>query len=100
MFLGRLQGVSFQYAGKKEYALKNVDFNFQEGEIILFTGASGSGKTTLLNLFNGMIPYFFQGILTGQVFYKEKIITEMPKTVGTVFQDPNRQLVYKSVLKE
>jgi len=95
-----LQGVSFQYAGKKEYALKNVDFNFQEGEIILFTGASGSGKTTLLNLFNGMIPYFFQGILTGQVFYKEKIITEMPKTVGTVFQDPNRQLVYKSVLKE
>ncbi|MCF8012439.1 MAG: ABC transporter ATP-binding protein [Clostridiales bacterium] len=36
------------------YALRGVDFNIQEGELIVILGPSGSGKSTLLNIIGGM----------------------------------------------
>ena len=44
------ENVSFQYEGTSAFALQNISFTAQPGEVIALVGASGSGKTTLCNL--------------------------------------------------
>jgi len=59
--------VSFSYGTQTEGSLRNINFKVKEGEFILLTGQSGSGKTTVTRLINGLIPHFFEGVLTGTV---------------------------------
>lgn len=59
--------VSFSYGTQIEGSLRNINFKVKEGEFILLTGQSGSGKTTVTRLINGLIPHFFEGVLTGTV---------------------------------
>lgn len=42
--------------GEEFYAVKNVDFQAQKGDVIGFIGINGSGKSTLLNIIAGVIP--------------------------------------------
>ena len=48
----RMENISKNYKlGKTEIrALKDIDFEIFEGDLVVFAGASGSGKTTLLNI--------------------------------------------------
>src|SRR5690606_2747584 len=50
------RGVSKTYhMGEVEVqALRSVDFDLQEGEMLVLLGASGSGKSTLLNILGGL----------------------------------------------
>jgi lipopolysaccharide transport system ATP-binding protein len=42
---------------KKEFwALKDINFTLEEGEILGLVGANGSGKTTLMRLISGIYP--------------------------------------------
>ena len=36
------------------YALRGVDFNLYDGELVVVLGASGSGKSTMVNIIGGM----------------------------------------------
>ncbi|MBE5924523.1 MAG: ATP-binding cassette domain-containing protein [Lachnospiraceae bacterium] len=40
--------LTFSYSGTKTYALKDISFSVNKGEMLLVIGESGSGKTTLL----------------------------------------------------
>lgn len=42
--------------GKDFYALKNVNFEAEKGDVVGFVGINGSGKSTLSNIIAGIVP--------------------------------------------
>jgi len=64
-------GVSKRFGGLQ--ALKNVDFNLNEGEIAGLVGPNGSGKSTLLNLISGVYKPD-----NGKILFANEDISKMP----------------------
>lgn len=52
----KLKDVAYRYgdAKKDEYVFKNINYEFQNGQLYAIKGKSGSGKTTLLSLISGL----------------------------------------------
>ncbi|NLK25549.1 MAG: ABC transporter ATP-binding protein [Euryarchaeota archaeon] len=101
----RLDNFSFAYAGNEKPVLKGVDLEIHEGEFVLIVGLSGSGKSTLIRAFNGLIPHFYGGRVSGRVTVDGMNTRNVPparlaSTVGMVFQDPENQLVMTNVENE
>ncbi len=93
---------SFKYKTQTETTLKNINLTLYHGEKILILGPSGSGKSTLANCINGLIPFSYDGEITGSlkvagVETKDASIFELSKHVGTVQQDTDAQFVGLSV---
>ncbi|SFR83572.1 ABC transporter ATP-binding protein [Anaeromicropila populeti] len=91
-----IKNVTFQYAGKQTGGVYNINIEIARGECVLFCGRSGCGKTTITRLVNGLIPYFYEGELTGEVHVDGMNISETPmhliaEKVGSVFQNPRSQ---------
>jgi putative ABC transport system ATP-binding protein len=91
----KIKSVSKQYAQTtaQEWALKDVSFTIEQGEMIAIVGTSGSGKTTLLNLIGGLDRDF-----TGEVFVAGKDLSTLSdvelselrnQSIGFVFQHFN-----------
>lgn len=73
------------------HALKNINIQFEKGEVVVVIGPSGSGKSTMLRTINGL-----ETISSGQLlingkdlFSKEVKLTEVRKNIGMVFQHFN-----------
>lgn len=75
------------------YALDDVSFSIEEGEICVVAGPSGAGKTTLLNVLGGM-----DDCTDGTIRVGSRIVTDMSKRmlmlyrrndVGFIFQSYN-----------
>lgn len=86
--------VNFYYG--QFHALKGIDMDIKENEVVAFIGPSGCGKSTFLRLFNRMndlIPgsrLEGQIIIDGQDIYDRRVnVDELRKNVGMVFQRPN-----------
>lgn len=89
---------NFRYKTQKNPTLHDINLKIYPGEKILILGASGSGKSTLCNCINGLIPFSFEGEITGSckvngVETKDASIFKLSNTVGTVLQDSNAQFV-------
>lgn len=100
-----IEGLTFRYLSRSEPAIQDITLNIQPGEIVLLAGASGCGKTTLMRCINGLIPRVYRGVLEGQIrLYgapvSELSMAELSQNVGTVLQDPERQIVASYVLNE
>src|SRR4030042_2669294 len=100
-----IEKLSFRYQRRDEFALHELSFQVKPGEILLIAGASGCGKTTLMRCINGLIPRTYHGELHGdiRVFGKSVADMNMPELsqlVGTILQDPERQIVGSYLLNE
>ena len=89
---------SFKYNAQKKPTLNNINLKINKGEKVLIVGLSGSGKSTLGNCLNGLIPFKYEGDITGSCKIKgtetrELSIAELSKSVGTVLQDSDGQFV-------
>lgn len=88
------KNVDFYYGSF--HALKDINMNIEENEVVAFIGPSGCGKSTFLRLFNRMndlIPGArLEGTISidGQNIYDRSVnVDELRKNVGMVFQRPN-----------
>ena len=100
-----VDNLSFTYANDTAPAISNISLEIGESEIVLVTGPSGSGKSTLCRCFNGLIPHFYGGTISGRLRVCEldphRTSTRvMAEKVGMVFQDPENQLVTTDVEHE
>ena len=100
-----VENLTFRYRDRQTAAIKDLSFTANSGEILLVAGASGCGKTTLIRILNGLIPRSYKGELTGRalIFGEETItwkLSQISQKVGTVLQDPERQILGTKVLNE
>ncbi len=100
-----LEDVSFRYRDRQGTAISHISFEAHPGEILLIAGASGCGKTTLIRTVNGLIPRSYKGERTGRVLvFGEETpgwkLSKISQEVGTVLQDPERQILGTKVLNE
>jgi len=97
--------LTFRYAGTFKPALREINLNIGDGEFVLVTGPSGCGKSSLCRCFNGLVPHFYGGEISGELnvcgfdVLKHKT-GEIATKVGMVFQDPENQIVAADVERE
>ncbi len=102
--VARLDRVSYWYPKQDEASLRAVDLAIEPG-LTLVTGDSGGGKSTLLRLFNGLVPQFHGGRVSGRAEIggldpMRSPIPLLAQRAGLVFQDVETQSVYGSVERE
>jgi energy-coupling factor transport system ATP-binding protein len=100
-----IENLSFRYHSREENSLTDVNLRLHAGEILLLAGASGSGKTTLMRCINGLIPRTYHGQIQGHIHvFGQPVQTlnmaQLSQQVGTLLQDPERQIVASYVLNE
>ena len=80
------KNVWFAY-NDEEYVLKNITFNFKEGEKIAIVGHTGAGKTTIINLINRFYDVNKGEIKIDGINIKEFRQKELRSNIGIVLQD-------------
>lgn len=72
------------------YALRGLDLEMYESELVVLLGPSGSGKSTLLNILGGLdVPS------TGQVFFRGRELTALNDTDLTTYRRDNVGFVFQ-----
>lgn len=100
-----LKNIGYSYFGKTE-ALRNIDIDVHQGELLCIMGQNGSGKSTLLNIMNGLI---FPD--SGKVLFYGKEVTEKTlrdaafnaafrRQSAFIFQNSDVQLFCSTVFEE
>jgi energy-coupling factor transport system ATP-binding protein len=100
-----LDQMSYSYPGAAAAALSEVTLRVGPGELVVVAGGSGSGKSTLLGTASGLIPHFHGGRFAGRARVAGLDIHdhgpgELAAVVGTLFQDPETQVVMGTVRAE
>jgi energy-coupling factor transport system ATP-binding protein len=100
-----LEGVSYAYPDADTPSLRSVTLAVEPGEFVVLAGGSGSGKSTLLRAACGLVPHFHGGsfggrLVCGGLDTREHGPAELAGVAGTLFQDPETQVVMGTVRSE
>ena len=87
-----LRGYGWRHAGRRAWALRDVDLRIPHGQRVLLLGPSGAGKSTLLAALAGLLPED-SGESEGEVEVDGLEPRKARERVGVLFQDPQTQLV-------
>ena len=72
--------------GAEDYALKEIDLEWQDGGAYALLGPSGCGKSTLLNIISGLLTPS-----EGRILFDDRDVTDFPpdqRNIAQVFQFP------------
>jgi energy-coupling factor transporter ATP-binding protein EcfA2 len=100
-----LDRVTYTYAGATVPSLRDVSLRVQEGEMVVLAGRSAGGKSTMLRAASGLVPHFHGGTFGGVVRVggmdtREHGPAELSRIAGSLFQDPESQVVLTTVRAE
>ena len=100
-----VKDLSFQYHTRSTPAIQNINLTLEPGQVMLLAGSSGCGKTTLMRCINGLIPHSYNGSMSGEIFIHGQPVrgmglSQISTHVGTLLQDPERQILGTYVLNE
>ena len=91
-----IKNLSFVYDGTDREVLKNINLQIDEGDFVAVLGHNGSGKSTLANCINAIYEPTEGEVLVSGLSTKDdsdENLLEIRKTVGSVFQNPDNQLI-------
>jgi energy-coupling factor transport system ATP-binding protein len=94
-----VRDVWFEYAAGVE-ALRGVSLEVRPGEKLAIVGQNGSGKTTLAKHLNGLLRPNRGAVLVDGEDARRRVIGELARTVGYVFQNPDYQIFAATVAEE
>lgn len=85
-------------------ALRDIETTFQQGKYYAVIGQTGSGKSTLIQHFNGLLKPSTGKLQIDDITIthktKDKVLKQIRKRIGVVFQFPESQLFEDSVERE
>jgi energy-coupling factor transport system ATP-binding protein len=96
---------SYRYPSATRPALRDLSLRVEPGEFVVVAGLSGSGKSTLLRAAGGLVPHFYGGEAAGELSVGGMDVrghgpAELAAVVGSLFQDPETQVVMGTVRSE
>jgi fluoroquinolone transport system ATP-binding protein len=84
----QVTNLSHDYEGKGNYAVRDINFRIERGQIFGFLGPSGAGKSTVQNILTGLLP-----LQEGEVLYDGVSIQQQGarffNQLGVSFEHPN-----------
>jgi energy-coupling factor transport system ATP-binding protein len=94
------EAVSHVYQPSDVRALDDVALRIGPGERVALIGQNGSGKSTLVRHLNGLLRPSSGRVLMDGLDTAGRTVADLARTVGLVFQDPDRQIFAGSVQSE
>ncbi len=101
----RAERFSYSYPDGPGRSLHDISLEIEPGTFTVLAGLSGSGKSTLLRALCGLVPHFHGGEASGELVVggldvREHGPGELAAVCGTVFQEPETQVVMGGVRAE
>jgi energy-coupling factor transport system ATP-binding protein len=101
----RAELFGYSYPDGAGRSLHDVSLEIEPGTFTVLAGLSGSGKSTLLRAMCGLVPHFHGGDASGELVVggldvREHGPGELAAVCGTVFQEPETQVVMGGVRAE
>lgn len=85
----------------ENWAIKNMDFHADKGEVIAILGRNGSGKSTFARHLNGLlVPHEGSIVIGGKNLAQVTELTSIRRQVGMVFQNPDNQIVGNTLAED
>lgn len=91
------RGWGWRHAGRRRWAVADLDLDIAPGERVLLLGASGSGKSTLLRGLAGVLGDAEDGEVAGELTVDGVPPAHARGTAGLVLQDPDAQVILARV---
>lgn len=93
----RARGWGWRHAGRRAWAVRDLDLDIPAGQRVLLLGPSGSGKSTILAGLAGTLAREDSGEATGTLSLDGVPAHEARHRAGLLLQDPDAQLVMNRV---
>lgn len=91
------RGWGWRHAGRRAWAVRDLNLEIEPGEKVLLLGPSGAGKSTLVHALAGVLGDSDDGADTGQLLVDGRPPADVRGRVGLVLQDPDSQVTLARV---